>query len=198
MKTFITFDRHKKILLSDEPSEEFNIISNKAKEDNNHSLYKNYKNLDLSQFLIYQVFLQDNIPVGFQGTMSKPFYNGSCRIFSRYYIDPTVRGFNNNKWFLAESAKICLHQINPYLNSNLFASRQVKKTVDGNAKQTAAICKTLNRITDCDIRSDDFLYRVAHPPSSKDSWQHIMWFKDMKPNLEKITVDEYKKRFNVR
>jgi small-conductance mechanosensitive channel len=80
------------MIVADQPTEEFNRLQKIASEDQSHSLYKNYRKLNINRFIFYHIVLNHDTPVFFYGTEMPDWAPSNvARAFTRMFKHPQYR-----------------------------------------------------------------------------------------------------------
>lgn len=142
--------------------------------NDNHRLYKNYKNINFSIFPFVSMWKRKNKIVGFATGWNRDIYpKNSIRIFNRFYHDKSLARVKFSREILRPSTLNCLnHQIE--LSKNLgydyiFMSREPRTN-----KYFKEFVNGLNSKTDLRWEFKEGPFLVAPNPNDISCWQTIV------------------------
>lgn len=124
------------MIVFNEPLLEFDEILDIAKRDSDHSLHKNYQNINVDDFLFVTLFIMDGKPANFYGLQQKPWMGESAaRAYTRAYKTPEFRQQHYHRSFIDVISKGGYDHIENWWRSmgidTLFVTRNVADKADG-------------------------------------------------------------------
>lgn len=124
------------VMIANEPTTQLNQILEVAKTDEEHNLYKNYKNIKFNNFLFYNIIMLNGTPTTFYALQQSGWMpKHAARAYTRYYKH---KDFRDRKFHLMFAPYIKQmmdyfsypHWLDKYNISTLFLTRNISDKKD--------------------------------------------------------------------
>lgn len=169
------------ILVTNEYSDEFEDLQSTMEVDQSHPLWKNYFNLNLTDYDLHAITIYDGNPVGFQACQTKDIWNGASRAMTRTYLHKSATHLY--KEIGCENVKLYSNIFKELVDKPFFISRENT----GTDKSFEYFSKWLKKTTKMPLHWDNRLYEM-----SKNSWQHIVWLQNEQREIRSLNPNLYK------
>lgn len=132
----VKFGPQLSLIIADEPTEYLNQILEVAKLDEGHELYNNYKNINFDDFLFYNLFILDDVPVTFYALQQSSWMpSHAARAYTRYYKHKDFREEKYHHIFAPHMRQILdyfsyKHWLEKHKISTLFFTRNIHDKKD--------------------------------------------------------------------
>lgn len=183
-------------VIVNEDSPEWKEISEIARNDQSHSLWKNYQNIKPSDYEYMVVCVYDDIPSGFYGIFNDGRWPSNVsRMFNRTYLKPDIREYPHGPLKGARALKYTLDNFDKWGKDILFVSRGVQyDDPDVSWKKLRRFVDFLIDKTGYPLELDQYLYRCCLKPK-RSCYQYIIWYdpKSLRHEIDipKITKEEW-------